>query len=369
MKILFITTRIPDPNGQADQFTTWNAIQFLKKKNYQVDVCVLKSYKLYNIIFLFKLIFNIFKFKPFQYSLFDSNQNILKFREFKKNNSYDKFYFHLIRSLPVLCEVDDPKKVFIGVQISQGLNFLRISRELGFGFKSLLYMVESRICKYFEKKIACSGFNVNFVGTQDVNYLKLQDLKNVYVIPHGVNTMNFDKIEKEYDLIFLANYKSDANLSALDLLLNDIFPKLLTYNSDLTLNIAGFNLPSKYYSYSCDNIKILGSISDPISLISKHRIFLNPVRAAAGMQNKVVTSLAAGTPVVSFKSAVDGMNIDSLFLLATDKNVSSFVYSVISLLENYPSNHELLKLSKNVSNDWSWDNLHYIWAHDFLDLK
>ena len=53
MNILFAVTRKPDPNGQADQFTTFKAIEHLRSLGHNVDVFILKKNSIFSPCFLF----------------------------------------------------------------------------------------------------------------------------------------------------------------------------------------------------------------------------------------------------------------------------------------------------------------------------
>lgn len=369
MKILFIVSRSPDKNGQADQFTTWHAIQYLRNNGCKVDCVVLEPYSFFSPFFYLKAFLNLFKGLPLQYSLYDSENNKIKVLKKYHNDDYEKIYFHLIRSMPASHIIDVNENIYLGMQISQGLNFRRISKEMSFGIKKYLYFFESILCKHYEIKLCHKKHKINFVGTQDPEFLDVSKLQNITIIPHGVDLYEINPISKNKDLIFLANFASEANKEALECLIKDIFPVIQIDKPNIQLTIAGHNIPKKYNHKKIKNINFIGFVKNPSETIAHHKIFLNPVRAAAGMQNKVVTALSSGTPVVTYINAIKGMQISSEFLVAVNNNDCDFAQEVIKMLNNYPSLESLNNLSSMISKEWSWDHLHKIWSQNFLEIN
>lgn len=368
MRALFVVTRLPDINGQADQFTTAQAIKYLANRGVRVDVCVLKASSYTSTEFLFEAAIGIFKLRPLQTSLYENAENRNKIKRFIDGAAkYDRVYCHLIRAM-VVNSVIENKKIFLGMQISQGLNFSRIARELPFGFKKLLYFLEAKLSRKYEREIVEKVHKTNFVGTQDPEFLGLSTSKAITTIPHGID-LDFSIAPKNgKDLIFLANFSSEANKAAFHLLVEEIMPKIVKCYPNVVLSVCGRNMPDSFKTKESKNIQIVGQVDDALSEISMHQILLNPVRAAAGMQNKVLAGLAAGVLVVSFKSAVAGMRLPYSTCKSVDDSVESFVEAVCANLNDYPSQEALDQTKARVKEDWSWDFLHEKWASEFLEI-
>ena len=368
MKILFAVTRHPDPNGSADQFTTFKAIEYLRANGHTVDIFTLKKNRIYSIRFLLNCFFGALKSEPFQVNLFRNSINDRNFRGVLDKGNYDRVYFHLIRGLSLMYLV--PKSnLYLGMQLSQGLNFSRISDELPFGIKRILYKLESKLCERFERDVINSVKKVNFVGTQDPKFLRLyKSCDNFTVIPHGVDT-NYDV--RKYcgrELIFLANFSSEANKSAFYLLINEIMPLVWKKQPDVKLTVCGLKMPEHFFRSGSKKILIKGEVDCPLSEISSHKIFLNPVRAAAGMQNKALAGFIAGVPIISFSSAIAGMNLNYPTCFRVDSNSNQFANAICHVLEDYPGEVTLDSVKKDVIEKWSWDELHRKWVSEFMDL-
>lgn len=369
MRILFVVTREPDINGQADQFTTAQAIRYLRGIGVEVELCVLKASSYTSLEFLREAFAGIFKGRPLQTSLYVNRYNRERLRDrISRRGSYDRIYCHLIRSM-VAAEVVNISDIHLGMQISQGLNFSRIAKELPVGFKKLLYFLESQLCRYYEKQIANDVRRTNFVGSQDPEYLKLDDSPSVTIIPHGIDTDFALAPKHRRDLIFLANFSSEANRAAFHLLVDRIMPQLRMKYPEVTLTVCGRNMPAEFFNARSPGVSVDGEVENALAEISGHRILLNPVRAAAGMQNKVLAGLAAAVPVVSFRSAVAGMHLPYQTCTSVDGTVDAFVDAVSNYLDEYPSLDILEETQRAIKKDWSWSSLHQRWARDFLELS
>jgi hypothetical protein len=255
------------------------------------------------------------------------------------------------------------------MQISQGLNFSRISEELHFGVRKFLYKVESALCFHFEREMLGVAKKVNFVGFQDPEYLGLDDgFKNYTVIPHGVD---IDFEPRGYcgrELIFLANFASDANKAAFYLLVEKIMPLVWQERSDVKLSICGLNIPQKFIEWESSRIEVKGAVGSALTEVSSYKIFVNPVRAAAGMQNKVLAGLIAGVPVISFHSAVAGMKLEYPTCFSAKESPEEFASLICSVLQDYPDEECLKAVQYDVVRRWNWESLHREWSSRFLDL-
>lgn len=370
MKILFIVTRNPLKNGSADQITTYHAISYLKQIGKDVHLCVLYATPFSNIFSWISIIFRaIFLGIPLQVGMYYNTRNIqLITNLLNKHLYFERVYVHLIRGM-VASKLIDKKEIYLGMQLSQGLNFSRIAKELPFGFKKLLYKFESKLCYQYEKQISKRVKKVNFVGTTDISYLKLKNLTSVTMVPHGISQTFKNPTNIIGDLIFLSNLKSEANQAACIFLVTKVMPIIVKSYPDITLSICGKNTPCSFYNFANKNIRVVGEVDNALVAVAKHRICLNPVVAAAGMQNKVLTGLASGVPVITIEQAVAGMALPYETCFKTQSDSYSFATEVLRVLENYPTDATLQDVKSRVKKDWSWDHLHAKWTRDFLDLE
>ena len=115
-----------------------------------------------------------------------------------------------------------------------------------------------------------------------------------------------------------------------------------------------------------DGVRVMGEVTEAHKIISQHKVFINPVAASAGMQNKVLTALAARTPVLTTEDAVEGMDM-SLFKSVTTcpSDSTSLAETAVKLLNK----NRVTRISdddyKAVCEHWSWQSLHKSGLRDF----
>lgn len=370
MNILFVTSRPSAENGKADQITTLRAKEHLIRDGHNVDELTLVRCSFVRLVFL--LIINALqlKFFPLQTLLFASSKNLKNLREALRKKNYDKVYFHLIRT-SYFSNIIMKEKRYLGMQLSQELNFTRAAQKLKFGYKKILYLVEAKLCGHYERNVIGDFKCVNVVGTADMQRLLKYGatLTNVTVVPHGIDIPEKVNFERSRDLIFLANFSSEQNRLSLEFLLYKIFPRVRELRPNTTLTIAGRNVPSKFFKRKMNGVRVVGEVAHAHRTISQHKVFINPITASAGMQNKVLTALAALTPVLTTEEAVEGMDLSLFKSVTTCSSDSALLAKTAVKLLN---KNRIDKISYNdyeaICEHWSWQNLHKKWSKRFLEI-
>ena len=375
LKIRFVVTRVPSPTGRADQITTFKAVEYLRSVGCDVCVDVLNRID-FSLVNLFRVLWRVAVYKvPGQVAIYESTQNRKLLDDVFGDSSADRVYLHLSRSC-IYLETLPENKVFVGLQVSQKLNFSRTANELRFGPKKIAFWVESILSGQFERKVIAKSRAVNFVGTADVKVTGNRDInRKISVIPHGVDFLPLNELfakgkkSERKDIIFLANFGSQANKSALRYLINLVWPRLrVRLPNVVRLKIAGRNIPRWVNQSRIAGVVVGGEVPSAAYEISKHKLFLNPVRASAGMQNKVLVALGAGVPVVSTASAVEGMDLSSEGLFTCGNDIDSFVRTAELVYTKELPPGAAMALAESTRSKWTWDALHERWASEFLKI-
>ena len=372
MRILFVCTRNPCANGTADQITTYKAIEYLREQGNDVKVIVGSISEKRGLFFylkvFFSLFFGLFRGMPVQVGIY-SNPHLRKVIEAEvESNSYDVVYAHLIRSM-ILIPKRFWKRVHLGMQISQYLNLSRVAKQKKFSLPGIFYWVEANLCRVFEKRVIALCHRTNLVAEADFKSLNCNNVcsNKVSFIPHGINIndKNTNNVQKRYDFIFLGNFSTETNKDALNFLIKDIWPKIKNKSSIATLALAGRNLDADLLKRNLKGIEVLGEVDSAIDTTAMAWVSLNPVRAAAGMQNKVLTALAANCHVVATDISVEGMNIPDKFVTKVPVDSDHFANAAYILLKKAKSSANTNR-QKYIQQNWSWDALHKRWTSEFI---
>ena len=194
------------------------AIEFFENQGFNLDCVVLKKSRIWHLRFYLSIIFSLFRGRPLQVGLFDNAKNRKALINLRDTNEYDRVYFHLVRSTFGL-RLFSKAQIFVGMQISYGLNYQRVAKQLPLGIKKIIFQLEGKLCKRYETNLLKFITAANLVAQKDADFITEgnQTSAKVTAIPHGADTLeNKPTIQKTSDIIFLANFASQANLLALD---------------------------------------------------------------------------------------------------------------------------------------------------------
>ena len=219
------------------------------------------------------------------------------------------------------------------------------------------------IKKRLEEKKWYRRFNKTIVFSEnDQDVIRgLYNLKNIEVIPLGINLRNYpprQAEEKHYDIIFVGNFSHFPNVDAVSYFHSGILPLLKKRLPAITVVLAGSNPPGwiKGLAKSDRNILVTGYVKDILEIYSKSKIFIAPIRCGGGMSYKILEALALSMPVVTTSIGARGIADRNILKIADTQE--EFADTVIDLL-NHPSKRE--ELSKNgrraVEKYYSWDRI------------
>lgn len=385
MTVLLISTRQPDEYGKADQVTVFKLAEYLslkmgkdvsllyprgnrlllarlKKQNTTIIVEEYDSEKVTHKDYCRLLLGKFWSLSPLQVKIYARYS--LAYRRIMQRHRFGYVYAHLARSLGFVSTED---LAGCGLQISHYLNYSRLCRELPLSSASrYVYELERRLMRSFERNLFKDGkFKINLISTADSDAIGIPPKHyRLLNIAHGVNlTVAENVIEKPFCTNqkvfgFLANFAPETNRVSLRNLVYSIWPEYIARGGEGRLIIAGRNIPKEYFSQcSVKDIVFVGEVANLESFYEKIDFVLNPVRACAGMQNKVLTALAFAKPCIAFKEGNEGLNLpNSLIHMPTDSINSDFVQLMIDVGEKEIQASR--KLSSVIMQKWSWDAKH-----------
>lgn len=116
---------------------------------------------------------------------------------------------------------------------------------------------------------------------------------------------------KGANILFIGNLYYQANVDALDILVDEIFPRIINKNKKLF--VIG-NCPSKIRNYfkSKKDINILGRVDKLDYLIKLANLAIFPIIESSGIRTKILLCFAVGVPVIGYQQGFAGMKRDEL---------------------------------------------------------
>ena len=354
MNILFLTSRLPFPPIGGDKLRVFKFLEFLSNEHSitlflfidnKFQVSEIKVYRKYfsriEIIYLpsyisyLNCIIGLFGKLPLQVYYYRS-EKMRRLIE-KEIENFDLIFVHLIRMAEYVREFKKVPKI-LDLTDAISLNYKR-SIKYQKGLKYLISRLEKeRVLKYETEII--KDFNRNFLVSEiDKKYLNsYAETEGIEIIPNGVDIEYFSYCDNSYDInciVFVGNLRTYPNNDAVIYFCDAIFPLILKKRSDVKFYIVGANPTKRIFSLSRNkNVVVTGEVNDVRPYLRRAAVSVCPMRTGSGIQNKILESMASGTPVVTSTIGLEGIDAvpDEGILIADDD--SQFAEKILTLLEN-----------------------------------
>ena len=354
MNILFLTSRLPFPPIGGDKLRVFKFLEFLSKENYitlflfidnKFQIPDIEVYKKYfsriEIIYLpsyisyLNCIIGLFGKLPLQVYYYRSRR-MRRLIE-KEIENFDLIFVHLIRMAEYVKGFKMIPKI-LDLTDAISLNYQR-SIKYQKGLKYLISRIEKdRVLKYEIEII--KDFNRNFlVSETDKNYLNgYAETEDVEIIPNGVDLEYFSYNENNFDakcIVFMGNMRTYPNNDTVKYFCDSIFPIVLRRYPDVKFYIVGANPTREVFALGKrKNVIVTGEVDDIRPYIRRAVVSVCPLRVGSGILNKILESMALGTPVVTSTIGLEGIDaIPNEEILVSD-NKYEFAEKIISLMEN-----------------------------------
>lgn len=352
-RILILSSRIPYPPNAGFRKRIFKFSQVLSKKHYVELICFrrgksdkivlekLKQEMVFKKIYDFNLstkdiltnvIFNLSKSLPLQVKLYTSNK--IKRWLLSNYQNYDLIIFNHVRMAEYAKII--PANMMIDYHDSLALHYEDGLKKAS-GFMKMIYFLESKKLKEYEKSIADLFAEKIITSKVDANYIGRNDIK---VIPMWYDDLSMKESKKvsntkEY-ILFVGKMNYYPNEDAVIWFVNNVFNKLRKQFPKLKFRIVGSS-PSKKVKKLCriHGVEVVGFVDDLESEYRNATLVIAPVRIGAGILNKIIEAMAYGKCVITFPQRVAPIEgaIDS-FNIVTAKDENEFLKKIKYYLLN-----------------------------------
>lgn len=229
-----------------------------------------------------------------------------------KLSGHDLVFAHLIRvsdyvwgkSVPGICEMTD----------AISMNYERAGAAGGRSLRKYIYRFEHKRCLDAER-MCMDGFDgCVVVSPTDRDYLTdryPQYSRKMHVIPNGVRVEDFpyrrEKVAAE-KIVFIGNMRTLQNADAAIYFAREVFPGIKLKHPGAAFWIIGADPGKEVRSLaSIPGVVVTGRVDDVRAHAHDAAVSVCPVRVGAGIQNKVLESMAMGIPVVTTTVGSEGL--------------------------------------------------------------
>ena len=232
----------------------------------------------------------------------------------------------------------------------------------GKSIKKIIYKVERRLIRHYEKFVISKYHKVILVSNADIEYLNDQfDCKksNLFVHTNGVECLkSLPNNYKHNKICFIGNMRTLQNQDAVIHFLTDIFPIIKESIPDVVFTIIGAQPPENIQALADNkNIIVTGFVDDIQFVVSDCCINVAPVRIAAGIQNKVLVAMGCGVPVVMsslISGAIPELEDEKNCFIRDDTKL--FAEKCIALMKDERLRSHISQVGyEMVKNNYSWN--------------
>ncbi|HET7152962.1 MAG TPA: glycosyltransferase [Candidatus Kapabacteria bacterium] len=172
--------------------------------------------------------------------------------------------------------------------------------------------LEHKKLLHYEPRIINEFDAVTYVSEAERAFMqKLNPEVRTAVITNGVDTDEFafsaDQSHRK-GIIFCGKMDVMHNVDMAVRIGKEIFPRLKKEFPDLEYTIAGKNPVRAVRALARNDIHVLGEVPHVQESIRSAALFVHPQKVGTGIQNKILETMALGTPVVTTPLGISGIN-------------------------------------------------------------
>lgn len=398
LRILFLYSRPPLPMGRGDELTVSHLLEFLYARGHQVDFLTLTSrahqlrpeheawlrsrcrhvelIEQGRVDALLQGLRGILRGWPFQIGYLLSPIQLARAADLARRNGYDLAYAYYVRSAEALKAVGRHVPVtFLALQLSQTLNTDRLSKNATRWSERLFYRFENRRMAAYEARIWQYVTRVVLIGRKDEEAIRnacahygQPAIDNVVFGPHGVDIHAFAPsamVHGEADLVMMSGVMRYApNVEGALWFVNEVWPRVRRALPAARFYLVGRDpIPALKQLDGKDGITVTGTVPNLQDWLARATICVAPIRAAAGLQNKILEAMATGRPVVATSMANEGIGAMAGRDLEIEDDPAAMAQRLVALLNNPKRREALGKAARHfVEECWTWEG-------PFLELE
>jgi peptidoglycan/LPS O-acetylase OafA/YrhL/glycosyltransferase involved in cell wall biosynthesis len=302
--------------------------------------------------------------RPLQLAYFESE----KFRKMVKTllPQHDLALAHLIRTGQYL--EDEPGVRILEMTDAISMNYLGM-RELSgsYNWKRLVYLLEQDRLNAYELSAERKFDRVLLTSLADRSFLDPSHLCPIDVIPNGIDLKKMPFRPPAFDanvIVFIGNMVSLQNQDACHYFIQNILPRVKA-QANVVFRIVGSapeTVQRRFRRYS--GVQMTGRIERIEDGVTGAFCGVCPVRAGAGIQNKILEYLALGLPCVTSTVGLGGVGALPGKELLVYHDPDEAARQILMLYSDPTLRLKLASAGRKlVSRKYDWQNIY----HEFND--
>ena len=379
MRILCLTSRLPYPPNRGDRLRAFHFIEHLSREHElslvsfvageseRGHMSALEAYcEAVQVVSMsptrsaLSVAGNLWRPDPLQALYYRSGAMQRLVAEVTSRTAFDAVYVHLFRMAPYVERLSGMYRIVdltdvISKEISLSLPYRGLASRL-------LYSLEKpRIARY-ERWVAQNFEEAWLISEADRKLLAAAcPGANIRVVPNGVDLALFrptGQASAPNSLIFVGHMGVFHNIDAAMHLATEVLPLVQAQIPDCKLKIVGAEPDPQVQRLGHDpSVTVTGFVPDLNEQLNQAAVFVAPLRFAAGIQNKVLEAMAAGTPVVTTSLINQGLGAQPDHELLVADDAAATAQQIVLLLKGRERREQIAQAGRQFAVR------KYTWAH------
>ncbi len=382
-KVLFLTYRFPYPLSGGDRLKSYHLLRHLSEIS-EVDLISLDEWgtatheNLLHIKCFASTVtvvpfskqtaaksaaFSLLSKTPVEHAWYNSPQMQEVVDIALQHKKYDLIVCFFMRTAAYVKDVTNTPKILVA-EDSRLLADERATEKFSFSAEYLVRKIDAAKLRRYEPEMV-RHFNITtFVAQPDEHRLLAIDptLKTA-ILSNGVDTVrySFYEGEKENAILFTGHLGITHNKMMAQRILKNIYPKIRERSPQTKLYIVGQDPEISLAKLIADTAgaELHKNVPDMISYYRKASLFIHPQEIGAGIQNKLLESMAMGIPVITTAIGAAGIEgvIDGMHLRVSETN-EDFVEAGLALLAHTEDKQRLARNARKlIEQRYTWERI------------
>ena len=329
-RLLVIDAVTPTPDKDAGSLVTVEMIRAFQKQGYQVSFVPED-----NFAYLSDVTPALQKsgVEVFYWPFFKSIDEILEI----EGDRFDAVLVYRVTCLhrhldTIRKRVPDAKLIFHVAD----LHHLREMREAEI-FNDAGKMKQARLVEVQE--LACvAGSDLTIVHSSVEKSILDEKVKDaeVYVFPWIERVTETEyPLSQRSGLTFIGGFRHPPNAQGVLWFVENVWPRVRQANPNAIFRLIGSEAPAEIEALNGQNgIKVLGWVPELEPHLARTRVSIAPLQYGAGVKGKVISSLAAGVPVVATSIASEGLDEAALDAMSVTDDPQEMADAIGALLRD-----------------------------------
>ncbi len=380
MRIGYLTSRLPYPPIDGGRIRTYYFLRHLLRNHqvtlYSIESRVSKDATTYQrpLSGLNQAVFRISKFgyvrnainglfseQPLQVRLYRSGGLAGTLARDVEQGALDVIIVHLVR----MAEYARPFKTIpriLDMTDSIHLNYARMPR-VSLSPHGIVALIERERLFHYESDVASWFDNILLASPLDIAWLQRRNSESkMTLIPTGIEMSAYPFHEGSYDpnrIIFVGKLDYLPNTDAVLYFAREILPLIRRAVPSVKFVVAGWNPPVSVQKLAeAPYVKVLANVPDVRPEIAKSALSVAPMRFGAGIQVKILESLALGTPAVATESVLGAFGKGGKEAILVGRDAHEFAEKVIGILEDKACREQLRRAGRKlIESQFQWDQV------------